>query len=210
MASTGATYDATFRISCDLEKSPLERCRQKYTTIRRNTHELLEEEIFRAFRKKIEVTHIDADVLSAIDEQWCLSDRLMPFAWGAQIMRTLAQTHPRAMEMALWHEKQLCGLAVARLSDAKTWLSITHIEGCPTKDHPLKSKVVPIVIAGSQIYASQVQLHDALGRLPTLRIMRPLEGAEDWYKKLGYSRIEEGRGNGERYKFIVATTRRAP
>lgn len=183
----------------------LSQCFQKYKKLRRNAHDLLEEEILRSFRLKVSVTSVDEDVEKAISSQWEPFGRRCGFPWAERIMPVLRKSHPRALQLALWCDHHLCGVAVARLSDSKNWLSITHIEGSPVADHPLKKRVVPIVIAGADMYATLVQQHDDRGLRPELRIMNPLPEAVDWYGQLGYSELH--RQNG--YTYIVQAERGA-
>lgn len=173
---------------------------QKYKQIRSNTRELLEEEHLRATMRRIDVLPIDHTALDAVDA-WPQELRLAPFDWRA-IMRTVQKSHPRAFHMAIWVDKSLCGLSVARLSNAKEWVSITHIEGSPLAQHPLKGKVAALTIAAADIYTAQVQVHDAENRLPAIRILRPLAKVIDWYDALGYSDVATAKAAGRVYHYV--------
>lgn len=175
----------------------LEVCATKYNRLRRLTHDLLEEEALRAFRIKILVRNIDDDALAVVDGHWSVIGRKELFAWRDRILPVLLKSHPRALRLALWSEGRLCGLAVARLSDSKAWISLTHIEGSPDSSHPLKGLVAPIALVGADIYRSLVENEDSLGRRTCVRIMNPLAESIDWYAKCGYSTLV--RANGYTY-----------
>lgn len=182
---------AVSKAYCDAE---LKKCVIKYKTIRRNTRTLLEEEVFRAHRIKSEVRGIDDDALAAVRATWEPLRRAEVFRWQDQ-MRIVHQSHPRRLDLALWSGGQLCGLALARLSDNKCWLSLTFIEGSPIPSHPLKGLVVPITLIGADIYSGLVQ-YEAVQPIdkPQLRILNPLPGAMACYERQGYSEVVPANG----------------
>lgn len=164
------------------------------------TRDLLEEEALRAFRIKIDVCPINDDAHAAIRTTWTPLARKVAFPWEERILPTLHKSHPRRLDLALWCDGHLCGLAVVRLADCKAWLSITHIEGSPDPSHPLKSLVVPLVLVGTDIYGTLVQAHDDARRRPIVRIMNPLKESINWYARCGYSRFTQQNG----YSFVAA------
>lgn len=172
-------------------------CVAKYRRLRRHTHELLEEEVLRAFRQKIRVTSLNSDALSAVKSVWMQQARRVAFNWEGRICPTLVKSHPRRLELALWVESELCGLAVARLSDAREWVSLTHIEGAPNPSHPLRGKVVPIALIGADIFGTLVQAEAEMAETPKVRILNPLRESMDWYERCGYSQLI--RENGYTY-----------
>lgn len=95
------------------------------------------------------------------------------------------KSHPRRYEVAIWHNKVLCGVAIGRVCDSKQWLSLTHIEGNPDPNHPLKGMVVPLVVLGAQLYANLAATESVS---PLLRIMNPVPGAVSTYNKAGFTR----------------------
>lgn len=198
-----SVYDATFAIRANFDMSPLQACRVRYQSIKRNTFDLLEEEFLRETMLRIDATSIDDTALCAVREQWGLHKRRAAFDWEGGIMPILRKSHPRSLDMALWCRDVLCGLAVARLSDSKEWLSLTYLEGNPDPEHPLKNRVLPAVIAAMDMFACQVQLHDKQRRRPRLRVMRPLPEVLDRYRQLGYSDIQSGKGDGKRFVYVV-------
>lgn len=172
----------------------------KHKELRRLTRELLQEEALRAFRVRVDVHPIDDDACASIRTRWTPTGRKVAFPWEERILPTLHKSHPRRLDLALWCLGHLCGVAVVRLADCKAWLSITHIEGSPDPSHPLKSLVVPLVLAGADLYGTLIQAHDDAGRRPVVRIMNPLKESINWYASCGYSQFTQANG----YSFVTA------
>lgn len=168
----------------------LEACAAKYRRIRRLTRDLLEEEVLRAFRIRLTVEPLEEKALDAVDSEWTPAGRKEPFPWRGDICPRLHKSHPRRLDLAMWCGGRLCGLSVARLSDAKEWVSITHVEGSPHASHPLKGLVAQIALTGADIYASLVQP----ARKPKVRIMNPLPQSMVAYERSGYSVITKANG----------------
>jgi hypothetical protein len=174
-------------------------CDAKYKRLRRLTRDQLEEEVLRAFKINIQVTRICDRSLAAVDTVWSQHQRKAAFPWRDRLLPVLRKSHPRRLDLAYWCGGVLCGLAIARLSDAKTWISITHIEGSPDPSHSLKGLVAPISVAGADIFATFVQREDSQGRLPLVRIMNPLTESIVVYEQCGYSALQTGNG----YSYLV-------
>lgn len=154
--------------------------------------QVLETQAMDALGLDVQAMPINEESLRTMRYRWG-ANRRVDFNWDT-LLRTLRKSHPCGLELALWSEFQLCSLSIARLSDRKGWLSITHIEACPAPDHPLKRKVVPLVIACAKIYATLIQASDPEGRLPVVRIMKPSKGAIPWYEQQGFSRLKVENG----------------
>lgn len=204
MAHPRGSYNATFSIPAPNEMSEVRACRYRYSRLRRHTFELVEEEYLRATRLRIDVNSIDDDALRIIRDEWSKHPRRADFDWEGEILPTIRKSHPRAIDIAIWCGGVLCGVAVARLSDSKQWLSLTYLEGSPVPERPLKKQVTPVVITALDIYSSLVHLHDAAQRRPSVRIMRPLPEVLSNYQSIGYDVIHRGKGDGKKYAYIVA------
>jgi hypothetical protein len=179
---------------------PLRRCVAKYKPMKACSRELLEEEILRAFRLKVDCRSVDEHALEAVVSQWEPLGRVVKFDWAKDIMPRHRRSHPRGFDLAFWHGAELCGLACARLSDSKEWISLTYLEGSPNPTHALKRRLVPTVLVGLDIYATQVKKHCDRGVFPQLRIMNPLKNAMDWYRSNGYSRHMQANG----YSYLLS------
>lgn len=178
-----------------LPNAKLLSCAQKYRTMRTSTRDLLEDEALRAFGLRVDVYPVDDAALDAVD-RW--NGRLVAFPWRERLIPVLEKSHPRRLDLALWSGGQLCGLAIARLSDAKEWISLTHAESNP-EPHALKGRVIPLVLTAAQIYATLVQAKDSKNRCPKVRILNPLPEARAWYAACGFGTLV--RANG--YTFVV-------
>jgi len=169
-------------------------CAAKHKRLRHLTRELLEEEILRAFRLKVNVRNLGEAAFAQIRGAWASTGRLVDFPWEERIMPILEKSHPRRLDLTFWSGEALCGVAVARLSDAREWISLTHIEGSPDPSHPLKKRVVPIALVGADIYASLVKEEGELPKKPTIRILNPLKESMRWYEQCGYSELQQANG----------------
>jgi hypothetical protein len=179
-------------------------CVAKYKGIRQQTRELLEEQIFNQTRRKIDVCPVGERVFDAIDAQWQPVGRKVCFPWREDIHKILRQTHPRRLELSLWNGTDLCGVGVARLSDARKWVSVTYIEGSPIRSHPLKGQVVTWVLIAADIFAALVAEACSIHK-PRIRILHPLPESIEWYEQLGYYPVQHARANGKPYTYIVVT-----
>lgn len=192
-----ASSPPTTKTVCD---GRLEVCCAKHNRLRRLTRSQLEEEIQRAFfGLKVSVEPIGPRALQYVDDVWTPAGRRVAFDWR-RIMRTLEKSHPRRLDLAFWHKGELCGLATARLSDNKLWLSVTHLEGAPNA-HILKRRVAPVALIGADIYAVLIREEDSAKRLPSLRLLNPLAKSIPVYAKCGYDSFHVANG----YTFVTAS-----
>lgn len=182
----------------------LAQCVAKYKGIRQHVRELVEEQICSHTQRKIDVCPVGEDVFAAIETQWQPVGRKVCFPWREDIHRILRQTHPRRLELSFWNGTALCGVGVARLSDARKWVSVTYIEASPIPSHALKGQVVTWVLVAADIFASLVA--DACNvAKPQIRILHPLPESIDWYEQLGYYPVKRARADGKPYTYIVVT-----
>lgn len=173
-------------------------CCERYEEHRRHTYDLLEEHALRALKVRVQTTPITKNALDIVSHQWA-GKRLASWDWEDDVLRVLRRSHPRRLEMAFWVGHELCGLVAARMSDAKEWVSITHMEGSPLPDHQLSRKVAALSIKGADIFS--VMAHDEKSSSPRarVRIMNPLENAMACYAHNGYSELHQQNG----YSFLV-------
>jgi len=89
----------------------------------------------------------------------------------------------RRIDIAIWEEKHLCGLAVGGISKEKTYISIDYIEGSPAQ-HPLKGLVLNIMLAIVEEYARILEI-------PELRLSDPVDDLIKYYEsQYGFQTIE--------------------
>lgn len=170
------------------DSEDLEAARIKYAALRSITQTLVEEDWFSEERERIVVTSLEESSKAYFETHWQgHPSRKVSFDWFGGIWRTLRKSHPRRMEFGFWKNKVLCGLAVGRISKGGTWLSITHIEGNPDLNHPLKGKIIALAIFSAQVYAVGAASEERKIR-PRVRILNPLSPVVAHYKKLGYDK----------------------
>lgn len=159
---------------------------ERYRKHRAVTKELLEEEALHNFRMRVDVVSIDDDILRRVRRDWYGNpSRRVDWDWDAGIIQPLRRTNARAFDIAMLVKGQLCGLAAARVSHKKRWLSLTHIEGAPC-DHALKGVILPLVVNALYIYRGVICTEEAVKDLG-IRILNPLDEALTCYKANGYT-----------------------
>lgn len=173
-------------------------CAERYEEHRIHTYELLEEHALRALKVRVQTTPITQKALNVVKELWT-GKRLAAWDWEDDVLRVLRRSHPRRLEMAFWVNEELCGLATARMSDAKEWVSITHMEGAPFPEHSLSRRVAALSIKGADIFSIIAHDESSSTSRARVRIMNPLENAITCYAHNGYSELHQQNG----YSFLV-------
>ncbi|WAC72090.1 hypothetical protein OU995_21350 [Roseateles sp. SL47] len=157
----------------------------RYKAHRKFVREVLEEQLLSEYRFRIDVGTIGDDVLRKARRDWYGHEkRRVNWDWENEILVKHYRRGPRGIEFSLSVEGQLCGLAVARVSRHKHWLSVTHLEGAPGT-HRLKGKVLPIMVQGFQMYSAQISRDDE--EQPGLRLLNPTDDAMVRYRQAGYN-----------------------
>jgi hypothetical protein len=122
---------------------------------------------------------IDAQALGAFDH-W---DNPY-FTWG-DVVEWKAREH-RSLDIAIWFDKELCGLCFANPNNSRRRLRIVRLEGRPSATHPLKKRIGTLAMLVIERYAKLVGSE-------LLEIQEPLKGAVSTYNKLGFSFDKDGR-----------------
>jgi len=144
----------------------------------------LEEELLVSFRLRVDVSAIDDDVLRKVRTDWGNHpERMTNWDWDTGICAPFRNAGPRGLDFALMVHGSVCGLAVARLSPRKRWISLTHIEGAPAQ-HELKGHVLAIVIRAMHIYRAVISANFEAEKIG-VRILNPLSDAVEWYQRQG-------------------------
>jgi len=121
---------------------------------------------------------IDKTALMAWQEQWTpRADRAGGWNWPDQ-RRRLAATISR-FEVAVWSGSVLGGLAIGKPSKGPSHLAMQLLEGNPATTHPLKGFVAECTIEAAISYARLLDKRE-------LRLIRPLSGALQTYRRLGF------------------------
>ncbi|TXN73434.1 hypothetical protein [Methylobacterium sp. WL6] len=119
----------------------------------------------------LRLTGIGSDAIKAT-LRWERPPRLVSWDW----FKVIKRRHGGYLELAVWHDETLCGLAYGPAGDR--WLSIERLEGNPYP-HPLKGRVTDIAIAVMQTQAVAMDL-------PQTRISDPFEELIPHYRRRGY------------------------
>ncbi|HDN26744.1 MAG TPA: hypothetical protein ENG03_06540, partial [Thioploca sp.] len=119
---------------------------RRYTSIRYDVYQTVEQKLHFLFKKPIRLTSIDNNALKYWQKIWQPHNHRYPpeggWDWRNEILR---QTLPNRFEVAIWHEEILCGLAMGKPSVGSSHLAIYLMEGSPLK-HPLNALVTRIVL----------------------------------------------------------------
>lgn len=109
-------------------------------------------------------------------QRWPCPPRLVGWDW----LRIVKRKAGGDLDLAIWHEETLCGLAYGRARQG--WLELGYLEANPYP-HPFKGKVADVAIAVLQAQAL------ALG-LPETRLRNPLDELRGHYARRGYTTLE--------------------
>lgn len=167
--------------------------KERYRKNRLHARELLEEELLHVYRRRIKVVAIDEDVLREARREWYSAPgRRVPWDWESGVIDPGRRSSARHFDFALIDQGALCLLAAARVSHKKRWLSLTHVEGAPW-EHPLKGGVLPIVERALYIYRAVICADEKDVKSTGIRILNPLPGALECYRRHGYTHIHGGK-----------------
>jgi hypothetical protein len=169
-------------------------CAARYMQHREHTYVLLEEEALRQTGMRVQTSEI---CIASLKEAKAWQNRIATWDWETDVLQTLRKSHPRRLEMAFRVSNELCGLAVARVSDAKVWVSITHMEGKPGT-HPLSRKICALSIKAADIFSALIHDESSDALRPQVRLMNPLKNAIACYAHNGYSNFHQQNG----YSFL--------
>jgi len=155
----------------------------KYQQARREVMDLLEQEIAQLIGVDgLRLSDIDEDALVAADawrELYAIVGREfhMP-AWSWRKALRKFRRRPRRVELAIWAEGQLCGLALGRVSDRCIVSTIHLLEGNPA-DTPLDGKIIAIATRFLDLFALGLGCRDA-------SIESPVPELIERYKQQGF------------------------
>jgi hypothetical protein len=96
------------------------------------------------------------------------------------------QTDHRGIDIALWYDIELCGMAYASPRQSKLCIKVILLEGKPDRTHPLKGFVAPLVLDAIESYALLIGCSE-------IEMEEPASGAVAWYETLGFAFDQAGR-----------------
>ncbi|BFM15608.1 hypothetical protein R50073_17910 [Maricurvus nonylphenolicus] len=121
---------------------------------------------------------------------WPNNNRVPPnggWDWGSWVSHYRSK-HPKRFEAAIWFGSILCGLLLGKMSGKNVHIRLEVLEGSTDSTHPLKGRVAYIALSAVEMYGY------ALGAKES-RIIDPVDGAINSYKKLGYQLFPASKGN---------------
>ncbi len=121
---------------------------------------------------------IDASAMKAY-EQW-----LDPHFCWEEIVRWKAK-EPMSFDLAIWFDRELCGLCFANPNQSRLRVRIVRLEGQPD-EHPLKSRIATFALTAVTHFARIIGSQQ-------IEIQEPLSGAIPLYRQLGFEFDSEGR-----------------
>jgi hypothetical protein len=136
------------------------------------------------------LTRIDAVTLEAWERQWLPEmppgEEWSDWNWKGGMARRRPKRHKR-FEVAIWSDEHLCGLALGAPSLRRRNLTIRVVQGSPLANHPLKGKILPIVIELASMYGAALDCQE-------LRFSNPLTGMIPVYERVGFRLVRERKG----------------
>lgn len=127
---------------------------------------------------KVRFEAIDASAMKAY-EQW-----LDPHFCWEEIVRWRAK-EPMSFDLAIWFDRELCGLCSANPNQSRLRVKIVRLEGQPN-EHPLKSRIATFALTAVTHFARIIGSQQ-------IEIQEPLSGAIPLYRQLGFEFDSEGR-----------------
>lgn len=132
-----------------------------------------------------EITPDAAELAAAWRPQYSDKEREPAWDWGIELRR--ARRRPRRVELAIWCNGLLCGMALGRISDRCVVATVHLMESNPEQSNPLGGMVAPIT----------VRFLDALALLlgcEEVSLESPVPALVDYYRGLGFTReVRKGR-----------------
>jgi hypothetical protein len=96
--------------------------------------------------------------------------------WRKELARF--RKRPRRIELSIWFEGELCGMALGRISDACVVASIHYLEGRP-QNHPLSGQIALLATRYLEVVAVAI-------RARHVSLESPVPGLIAHYKELGF------------------------
>ncbi len=128
--------------------------------------------------RNVQIREIDHLALES-QTQWCHAEG-QGIGWDwYEIMMLYRRDEVDRVDMAIWADEILTGLALGKVSAGKLVVRVNFLEANGDKAHPLKGLVFPIVDTWLEQYAV------ALGA-EYIGVQEPYEGVKDYYRQFGY------------------------
>jgi hypothetical protein len=134
----------------------------------------------------LDVSHIRLEPITqeAVDASYDWGEEGALLSW--EEVSKWKQKYPRGIDLALWYDAELCGMAYANARESKLTIKLILIEGKPDASHPLKGYVLPIALTAIDAFARML-------KLKWIEIQDPASGAISWYCENGFEYNDERR-----------------
>lgn len=159
---------------------------RKYTVLRRDAMDLLEPELRETLLINVSLREIDQYALEqakAWRDMYHAASREAHepgWSWPRELRRF--RQRPRRLELAIWVEDKLCGLALGRISDRSVVATIHLLEGSPVANtNPLAGSVMFIATRFLEVLCIGAGCNQASLEMPVPALIND-------YKELGYTK----------------------
>lgn len=116
---------------------------------------------------------------SAFTETW-LAHPGRPVDWDwAALSAGFQNNHPKCFNAAIWYDETLCGLAIGAVNQDR-FVALDFLEGNPDPTHPLKGRVIEIVLTMAEAYRQLIVV-------PELRLHHVDPDLIPLYKRQGFA-----------------------
>ncbi len=153
--------------------------RRKYSSFLTIAYQYVKELNIKAIPRSFELRHIDERALDIWERIWKSHYKKgSPGGWNwRELLRRYRKETAKYVDLAIWSDLQLCGLAIGKLSKSNSHCSIYYVEGCPIT-HPLKRYILPLTIDFAESVAILVGGN-------SIRFVNPDENLFAHYEKFG-------------------------
>ena len=160
--------------------SELRRAKVRYQTASDNSNRVAAQTVSAVLGVSVHVTGWSRRAQEAYEKQWLPLPRHSDgdFDWPEVFRRY--KNEPGALELAIWCDERLCGLALATLSGVA--VRVEFMEREPAADCPIMGGMIPLVLESAGLYAQE------LGR-KELRLHSVREGLKQLYIEGGFVEV---------------------
>ncbi len=155
---------------------------EKYRKIREFARSILLPSLQGIFGSSLSLDEITPSALAQAETWPSMYARLRAgvlqpgWVWRKELARF--RKRPRRIELSIWFEGELCGMALGRISDACVVASIHYLEGRP-QNHPLSGHIALLATRYLEVVAVAI-------RARHVSLESPVPGLIAHYKELGF------------------------
>ncbi len=150
-----------------------------YDKVRQAFFEFMRQRILYSTGVSVEVKAVEYNLLEQVMD-W----KNRRYSWDWFDIKRKFRNIPARFELALTVNGEVCGLIIGKPSRGKRHVSAYYLEGNPSSSHPLKGRVLTILLDGLALYA------ELLG-CTHIRLIDPVKGLLPLYQRAGLFLIAE-------------------